>query len=917
MAKGPTGKGPVDNGADGISPGGVSVTSVKSIRIEDEMRTSYLDYAMSVIVARALPDVRDGLKPVHRRILYTMGEMGLSGGSAYRKCAAIVGEVMGKYHPHGDGALYDALVRLAQDFSMRHPLVDGQGNFGSVDGDSAAAMRYTEARLTAIAGEMLADIDHDTVDFTPNYDGTQKEPSVLPSRMPNLLVNGSAGIAVGMATNIPPHNLGEIADAAIALVENPQLTAEELSAHVLAPDFPTGGVLYRYDNIKNPLTGKTERVDAIRQMYAHGRGRVVVEGKTSFEEARGDRTAIIIHELPYQVNKATLVEKIADLVKEGRIEGISDLRDESDRDGMRIYVEVKRDGNPHKVLNKLLKLTPLRAAFSMNMLALVDGQPQTLSLKSVLQHHIEHRRVIVRRRTEFELKKAQERAHILEGLKIALDNLDAVIKTIRAAADVDVAREQLMGKFKLSELQAQAILDMRLARLAALERKKIEDEYLEVLALIKELQDILANPKRVSKIIAAEYAKMKEKFGDKRRTRIAQDATREMSDEDLIADEDVVITISGRGYIKRQPLTAYRQQHRGGKGVRGMTTREEDAVKSLQVANTHDWAFFFTNKGRCFSTKVHEIPDASRQNKGIPIVNLPGVQVESGEVPVATVILQNFSAGGYLAFSTKKGVIKKTALEQFEKVRSSGIIAITLDKGDELAQVIPTSGEDDIVLATRQGRICRFHEKEARPMGRSAGGVIGIRLARQGDLVVAAAVVEPGADLLVLTETGFGKRVPVGAFSRKHRGTQGVRLIPLEGRKTGPVVAVRQVSEADEEVILISAEGQVVRTKLESIATRNDGSSQGVRVMTLREGDRVAGIAAFRTGLAKRDSDGENEEAPEGEASPPRAKATMVAAAKVGAKAAPKIAPKGKVKPAVKVKAKTAKKTTTKPTKRR
>jgi len=904
MAKGPTGKGPVDNGADGISPGGVSVTSVKSIRIEDEMRTSYLDYAMSVIVARALPDVRDGLKPVHRRILYTMGEMGLSGGSAYRKCAAIVGEVMGKYHPHGDGALYDALVRLAQDFSMRHPLVDGQGNFGSVDGDSAAAMRYTEARLTAIAGEMLADIDHDTVDFTPNYDGTQKEPSVLPSRMPNLLVNGSSGIAVGMATNIPPHNLGEIADAAIALVENPQLTAEELSALVLAPDFPTGGVLYRYDNIKNPLTGKSERVDAIRQMYAHGRGRVVVEGKTSFEEARGDRTAIIIHELPYQVNKATLVEKIADLVKEGRIEGISDLRDESDRDGMRIYVEVKRDGNPHKVLNKLLKLTPLRAAFSMNMLALVDGQPQTLSLKSVLQHHIEHRRIIVRRRTEFELKKAQERAHILEGLKIALDNLDAVIKTIRAAADVDVAREQLMAKFKLSELQAQAILDMRLARLAALERKKIEDEYLEVLALIKELQDILANPKRVSKIIAAEYAKMKEKFGDKRRTRIAQDATREMSDEDLIADEDVVITISGRGYIKRQPLTAYRQQHRGGKGVRGMTTREEDAVKSLQVANTHDWAFFFTNKGRCFSTKVHEIPDASRQNKGIPIVNLPGVQVESGEVPVATVILQNFSAGGYLAFSTKKGVIKKTALEQFEKVRSSGIIAITLDKGDELAQVIPTSGEDDIVLATRQGRICRFHEKEARPMGRSAGGVIGIRLARVGDLVVAAAIVEPGADLLVLTETGFGKRVPVQAFSRKHRGTQGVRLIPLEGRKTGPVVAVRQVSEADEEVILISAEGQVVRTKLETIATRNDGSSQGVRVMTLREGDKVAGIAAFRTGLAKRDSDGENEEAPDGEASPPREKA-------------PKTASKGKAKPASKVKAKTAKATTTKPTKRR
>ncbi|MEI6156111.1 MAG: DNA gyrase subunit A [bacterium] len=835
--------------------------SVRSIRIEDEMRTSYLDYAMSVIVARALPDVRDGLKPVHRRILYTMGEMGLSGGSAYRKCAAIVGEVMGKYHPHGDGALYDALVRLAQDFSMRHPLVDGQGNFGSVDGDSAAAMRYTEARLTAIAGEMLADIDHETVDFTPNYDGTQKEPSVLPSRLPNLLVNGSSGIAVGMATNIPPHNLGEIADAAIALIADPELSVDDLCKYVNAPDFPTGGILYRYDTIKNPLTGATERIDAVRQMYAHGRGRVVVDGATHFEEAsRGDRTAIIITELPYQVNKASLVEKIADLVKEERLDGIADLRDESDRDGMRIYVEVKKDANPHKVLNKLLKLTPLRSAFSMNMLALVNGQPQTLSLKSVLQHHIDHRRIIVRRRTEYELKKARERAHILEGLKIALDNLDAVIKTIRAAADVDVARTQLMERFKLSELQAQAILDMRLARLAALERKKIEDEYLEVIKLIAELEDILSRPARISKIISDEFAKLKEKFADRRRTKIAQDATREMSDEDLIADEDVVITISGRGYIKRQPLATYRQQHRGGKGVIGMTTREEDAVATLQVANTHDYALFFTNKGRGFSAKVHEIPDASRQNKGIPIVNLPGVQVESGETPVATIILNGFTPGSYLAFSTKRGIIKKTAIEQFEKVRSTGIIAITLDKGDELAQVIQTSGEDDLVMATRQGRICRFHEREARAMGRTAGGVIGIRLARQGDLVVAMAVAEPGADLLVLTETGHGKRVPVGAFARKHRGTQGVRLIPLEGRKTGPVVAVRQVSEANEEVILISAEGQVVRTKLESIATRKDGSAQGVRVMTLREGDKVAGIAAFRTGLAKRNDTGDNQD---------------------------------------------------------
>jgi len=887
--------------------------SVRSIRIEDEMRTSYLDYAMSVIVARALPDVRDGLKPVHRRILYTMGEMGLSGGSAYRKCAAIVGEVMGKYHPHGDGALYDALVRLAQDFSMRHPLVDGQGNFGSVDGDSAAAMRYTEARLTAIAGEMLSDIDHETVDFTPNYDGTQKEPSVLPSRLPNLLVNGSSGIAVGMATNIPPHNLGEIADAAIALIADPELSVDDLCKYVNAPDFPTGGILYRYDTIKNPLTGATERVDAVRQMYAHGRGRVVVDGATHFEEAsRGDRTAIIITELPYQVNKSSLVEKIADLVKEERLDGIADLRDESDRDGMRIYVEVKKDANPHKVLNKLLKLTPLRSAFSMNMLALVDGQPQTLSLKSVLQHHIDHRRIIVRRRTEYELKKARERAHILEGLKIALDNLDAVIKTIRAAADVDVARTQLMERFKLSELQAQAILDMRLARLAALERKKIEDEYLEVIKFIAELEDILARPARISKIVSDEYAKLKEKFADRRRTKIAQDATREMSDEDLIADEDVVITISGRGYIKRQPLTTYRQQHRGGKGVIGMTTREEDAVATLQVANTHDYALFFTNKGRGFSAKVHEIPDASRQNKGIPIVNLPGVQVESGETPVATIILNGFTPGSYLAFSTKKGIIKKTAIEQFEKVRSTGIIAITLDKGDELAQVIQTSGEDDLVMATRQGRICRFHEREARAMGRTAGGVIGIRLARQGDLVVAMAVAEPGADLLVLTETGHGKRVPVGAFARKHRGTQGVRLIPLEGRKTGPVVAVRQVSEADEEVILISSEGQVVRTKLESIATRKDGSAQGVRVMTLREGDKVAGIAAFRTGLAKRNGTGDNDdeasEAPEVpkvvKAPRPTAKGGTPSKGKPVAKGKPaaKTKPVAKGKPAAKTK---------------
>ena len=634
---------------------------IQAIRIEDEMRVSYLDYAMSVIVSRALPDVRDGLKPVHRRILYTMGEMGLSATSSFRKCAAIVGEVMGKYHPHGDVALYDALVRLAQDFSMRYPLVDGQGNFGSVDGDSAAAMRYTEARLTGIAAEMLADIDKETVDFEDNYDGTQQQPSVLPAKLPNLLINGSSGIAVGMATNIPPHHLGEIADATIALIDDPNLTTDDLCHFVLGPDFPTGGTIYRFEARRNQFTGELERIDAIRDMYAHGRGRVVIRAQVAFEETKADRVAIIVTELPYQVNKATLLEKIADLVKEKRIDGIADLRDESDRDGMRIYIEIKRDFNPHKVLNNLFKHTAMQLAFNMNMLALVDGQPQTLSLKGVLQHYIDHRREIVRRRTDFDLRKAQARAHILEGLKIALDNLDEVIKTIRASADVDIARANLMTGFDLSELQAQAILDMRLARLAALERKKIEDEYLQVIQLIAELEDILANPARVLQIIKDELTELKRKYAGERRTRVVDDSSREMTDEDLIADEDVVITISGRGYIKRQPVATYRRQHRGGKGIIGHVTREEDAVEHLLVANTHHWALFFTNRGRVFSTKVHEIPDASRQAKGIPIINLPGIQVEAGEVPMATITLSGFDAGSYLVMATRLGIIKKTA----------------------------------------------------------------------------------------------------------------------------------------------------------------------------------------------------------------------------------------------------------------
>jgi DNA gyrase subunit A len=831
---------------------------VRAIRIEDEMRVSYLDYAMSVIVARALPDVRDGLKPVHRRILYTMGEMGLSATSSFRKCAAVVGEVMGKYHPHGDSAIYDALVRLAQDFSMRYPLVDGQGNFGSVDGDDAAAMRYTEARLTAIAAEMLADIDKETVDYVDNYDGTQKQPSVLPAKLPNLLVNGSSGIAVGMATNIPPHHLGEICDAAIALIEDPELTTDDLCKFVLGPDFPTGATIFRFEKQRNILTGEWETVDAIRQMYAHGRGRVVMRAQVAFEEVRGDRTAIIVTELPYQVNKAALLEKIADLVKDKRIDGIADLRDESDRDGMRIYIEMKRDANPHKVLNNLFKHTPMQLAFNMNMLALVDGQPQTLPLRSVLEHYVTHRQEIVRRRTEYDLGKARARAHILEGLKIALDNLDAVIKTIRESADVDVARDNLMARFDLSELQAQAILDMRLARLAALERKKIEEEYLAVIQLIAELEDILANPARVLTIIKDELAELKRKYAGERRTRVADDASREMTDEDLIADEDVVVTISGRGYIKRQPVATYRRQHRGGKGIIGHVTREEDAVEHLLVANTHDWALFFTNRGRVFSAKVHAVPDASRQAKGIPIINLPGVQVESGEVPMATITLKDFTPGSYLVLATRRGIIKKTPLEQFERVRSSGIRAITIADGDELAWVDVSTGEDDVIIATSQGKIARFHEIDVRPMGRDAAGVIGIRLAREGDYVVGMSVVQPDADILVLTETGYGKRVPLTEFRAMHRGPQGVRLISLEGKKTGNVAAVQQVTEDDEELLLISAGGQVVRTDVKTI-NRQHAQARGVITMRLNEGDRVVGIAAFRAGLADLDVMGDDD----------------------------------------------------------
>jgi DNA gyrase subunit A len=720
--------------------------------------------------------------------------------------------------------------------------------------------------MTAIAAEVLADIDKQTVDFVENYDGTRMQPSVLPAKLPNLLVNGSAGIAVGMATNIPPHHLGEIADATIALIDNPQLTNDELCNFVKGPDFPTGATIFRRDSRRNPLTGQVEEFDAIREMYAHGRGRIVMQATVTFEETRSQRTAIVVTELPFQVNKASLAEKIADLVQGKKIEGIADIRDESDRDGMRLVIECKKDAAPRKVLNNLFKHTALKLAFNMNMLALVDGQPQTLPLKQVLQHHIDWRREVVRRRTEFDLGKARDRAHILEGLKIALDNLDAVIKTIRESADVDTARANLISRFKLSEIQANAILEMQLRRLAALERKKIEDEYLATIKLIAELEDILANPARISAIISDEMRELADRYAGERRTRVQEDSSRELTDEDLIADEDVVVTVSTRGYIKRQPLATYRRQIRGGKGIIGARTVEEDAVEHLLVAGTHDWALFFTNRGRVFSSKVHSIPaPAERTSKGIPVINLEGVQLDPGELVLAIVTIPNFEKGHNMVMATRRGMIKKTPIEQFERVRSTGIRAITVADNDELAWVGVSSGSNDIILASAMGRIGRFNESEVRPMGRDAAGVIGIRLAREGDKVVGMGVVQPTNDVLVLTETGYGKRVALDEFRRMHRGSQGVRLISLEGGKTGRVSAVALVDEDAEELLLISKGGQVVRTDVNSV-NRYGSQARGVIVMRLNEGDEVAGIAVF-----KADSREDVEAEPEDGAEPPPA----------------------------------------------
>ena len=811
--------------------------------IEEEMQQSFINYSMSVIVSRALPDVRDGLKPVHRRILYAMNELGLVPGRGYKKSATVVGDVLGKYHPHGDTAVYDALVRMVQPFSLRYPLLDGQGNFGSVDGDPPAAMRYTEARMSSITDEMLADIEKETVDFVDNYDGRLRQPTVLPSRLPNLLVNGSSGIAVGMATNIPPHNLNEIAGAIRALIDNPDLSVDDLCEIVTGPDFPTGGTVFRFEDQRNTITGEKERVDAIRHMYATGRGRVIIRGQVAFEEVRAGKMAVVVTELPYQVNKTTLIEKMADLVGTKKITDVSDIRDESDRDGMRIVVEVKRDGSPHTVMQQLFKHTQLQTSFSANMLALVDGQPQTLGLKRLLEHYITYRRDVVRRRTEFDLARAQERAHILEGLKIALDNLDEVIATIRAAADVDTARANLIKRFKLTEVQANAILEMQLRRLAALERKKIEDEYRSIIKLISELEDLLANPRKILMVIVDELADLDKRYGDDRKTRIQADANRELTAEDLVASEDVVVTLSQRGYIKRQPIGTFRSQRRGGRGKLAMITREEDAVRHLVVANTHDNILFFTNRGRVFITKVHTLPDASRQAKGLPIINLPGVQVDQREYVSAIISLPQFEPDHYLVMATRQGKIKKTSLADYAKIRANGLIAINLLDGDELQWVGLSDGQNDIIVATKKGQAARFREAEVRPLGRGTQGMKAIRLKGDDEVIGMEVVEHLEQQLLVVTEQGFGKRTEVADFPIKHRATGGVIANSLNA-DTGDVAAVRLVGREDEELMLITELGTILRTEVGGI-NRYRRASRGVTVMKPQDGDRIVSITTF------------------------------------------------------------------------
>jgi DNA gyrase subunit A len=802
---------------------------IKHVDINHEMRSAYLDYAMSVIVARALPDARDGLKPVHRRILYAMHDMGIRATGAHKKSARIVGEVLGKYHPHGDSAVYESMARMAQDFSLRYTLVDGQGNFGSIDGDSPAAMRYTEARMDKLAEEMLVDIDKETVDFAPNFDDSLQEPTVLPSRLPNLLLNGSSGIAVGMATNIPPHNLRELTDALLYMIDHyedvDEIGVEKLMEFVQGPDFPTGGI----------IVGR----EGIVQAYSTGKGRVVMRGTAHIEEMRTGRYKIVITEIPYQINKTTLIERIASLARSGKIDSISDLRDESDRRGMSIVIELKRGSQPKKVLNQLYKYTTLQSTFGVQMLALVNNEPKLLSLKRALQHFIEHRREVITRRTEYDLRKARARAHILDGLIIALDNIDAVIETIRSSADVNIAKENLMKRFKLSEIQSQAILDMQLRRLAALERWKIEEEHKEIMAKIAYYEELLADVKKILAIIKEDLLELAQKYGDERRTHIAANASGDLNEEDLVEDEAVLVTITERGYIKRVVAKTFRTQGRGGRGVKGHTTRDEDEVMMMIPARTLDTILFFTDKGKVYSEKTYQIPEASRIGKGIAIVNI--LALDADERITAAITVPDFAEASYCTLATINGRIKRVSLSEFASVRPSGLIAMGLNGDDKLGWARLTGGDDDLILVTEQGKALRYSEKKVRSMGRPAAGVIGIRLA-DGDRVTTMDVVQPNSSLLIVTENGVGKQTRLEEYTPKGRATQGVltidkNAIPIVGK----IVAARVVQPEDH-LTLMSTAGVIIRLKVKDVKTAGR-ATRGVHLMRLRDGDTVAAVA--------------------------------------------------------------------------
>jgi DNA gyrase subunit A len=792
------------------------------VPIEEEMRKSYLDYAMSVIVGRALPDIRDGLKPVHRRVLFAMQELGLVWNRAYKKSARVVGEVLGKYHPHGDAPVYEALVRMVQEFSLRYPLVDGQGNFGSIDGDPPAAMRYTEARLAKIAHELLADIDKDTVDFTPNFDESLQEPVVLPTKVPNLLVNGSAGIAVGMATNIPPHNLGEIVDGLVRVIDEPDVSIDELMKLIPGPDFPTRGYIY----------GR----GGIREAYTTGRGIITLRAKAHAEKLRGGREAIIVTELPYQVNKAALIEKIGELVRDKKIEGISERRDESSREGIRIVLELGRGEIPQIVINQLYKHTPMQTTFGVIMLALVGRRPQVVNLKQMLQEFVAFRREVVTRRTKYDLARAEERAHILEGLRKAVDQLDLVIRLIRQAESPDAAKDALMRRLELSDIQAKAILDMRLQRLTQLERHKIVEEHEQTLALIADLKGILASEPRLFGIIKGELTALKEEFGDERRTEILAE-TADLTIEDLLADEDMVVTITRSGYIKRTHVEAYRSQRRGGKGVTGMETKEEDIVEDLFVASTHSFLLFFTNKGRVHWLKVHEIPEGGRQAKGKAMANV--LALAEGERVATCVPVRDFESGGYILFATKQGKVKKTELSAFSHSRAGGIVAITLEPGDEVMGARRTDGQREVLLSTKQGMIIRFPEDEVRPMGRTAAGVRGIDV-EEGDQVIAAETVKEGVTVLTVTERGYGKRTPLDEYRLTGRAGKGIIDIKTAGRN-GAVVGMLQVREGDD-ILVVTTKGKIIRVHADEV-TSQGRNTMGVRIIDLDADDQVGNIA--------------------------------------------------------------------------